>query len=136
MKMKNSRQIGRETLLYLVFGFLTTVISVAVFWLCQRASLSAVPANTVSTAAAILFAFITNKIIVFEHKSASALNLLAEFLKFCLGRLATYLLETFLLWVAVDNLRYNGAICKLATTALVIALNYFISKLLVFRKRG
>jgi putative flippase GtrA len=44
-------------------------------------------------------------------------------------------LETVLILVTVDLLGLNGNWMKLATSVLVVVINYVASKLLVFRKR-
>ena len=56
-----------------------------------------------------------------------------EFVKFVGTRVASWLVETGILFLAVDMLQWNGIVWKLITSVLVVVLNYVGSKLLVFR---
>ena len=48
-------------------------------------------------------------------------------------RVASWLVETGVLFLTVDMLHWNGIVWKLVTSVLVVVLNYVGSKLLVFR---
>ena len=57
----------KAVLLYLFFGALTTVISIAVYWLFRYPfGLNELVANVLSWLAAVLFAFLTNRVWVFR----------------------------------------------------------------------
>jgi putative flippase GtrA len=90
-------------------------------------------ANTVSTVIAVVFAFFINKFFVFRSASWVLKVVLREFAAFCLGRLATYLMETGLLVVMIDWMGWPSMICKGFTMVLVVVGNYIISKWAVFR---
>ena len=77
----------------------------------------------------------TNKPFVFESKDWSAKTVVPEFTKFVGTRVASGLMETVILMVAVDMLGWNGVIWKLVTNVIVVILNYIGSKLLVFRRK-
>lgn len=125
----------RSIITYLVFGVLTTVVNYLVYYpLYNAAGLSAAISNSVSWAAAVVFAYFTNKLFVFESKTWEAKVALPEFLKFVGLRLASGVAETGLLLVFVDLLRFNGNIWKIITSILVVILNYVFSKFLVFKK--
>lgn len=125
----------RSIITYLVFGVLTTVVNYLVYYpLYNAAGLSAAISNSVSWAAAVVFAYFTNKLFVFESKTWDAKVALPEFLKFVGLRLASGVAETGLLLVFVDLLRFNGNIWKIITSILVVILNYVFSKFLVFKK--
>ena len=49
-------------------------------------------------------------------------------------RVASGVMETVILFAAVDLLGWNGNIWKLITNVLVVIANYLASKLLVFKK--
>jgi len=85
--------------------------------------------------AAVAFAFLTNKPFVFKSHDWSAKVVLPELTKFVGCRVGSGVLETLILFVTVDCLCWNGNWIKLATSILVIVLNYFGSKLLVFQKK-
>ncbi len=125
----------KETVFYLIFGVLTTLISIAVFMLLCDFGLKATIANTIATVIAVVFAFVTNKIYVFESKNFAMKAVINEFLKFTLSRFATYLIETAILFVFVDTLNYNSTYLKILTSILIIILNYILSKKAVFTQK-
>jgi len=129
------RHINRETIYYLIFGGLTTVIGFSSFIVFVYLNMSIAAANTISTVLAVLFAFVTNKAFVFRSKSWEAKLVIKEFLSFCTSRLFTFLVETALLIVLVDILHFNSTIMKGLTMVIVVAGNYVLSKRLVFRTK-
>jgi len=124
-----------NVLSYLFFGGLTTVVNYVVYLPCfNLLGLSAAVSNVIAWAAAVLFAFLTNKPFVFKSHDWSAKTVWPEFTKFVGCRVGSGVLETAIIFVTVDLLCWNGNWMKLATSVLVVILNYFASKLLVFRK--
>ena len=125
-----------NVLSYLFFGGLTTVVNYVVYLPCfNLLGLSAAVSNVIAWAAAVLFAFLTNKPFVFKSHDWSAKTVWPEFTKFVGCRIGSGVLETAIIFVTVDLLCWNGNWMKLATSVLVVILNYFASKLLVFRKK-
>ena len=125
----------RDILLYLAFGVLTTLVNYAVYLpLYNYAGVSASISNAVAWTAAVAFAFLTNKPFVFKSYDWSMKTVVPELTKFVGCRVGSGVLETAILFVTVDLLQLNGNIIKLAVSVLVVVLNYFGSKLLVFRK--
>jgi putative flippase GtrA len=84
---------------------------------------------------AVAFAYLTNKPFVFKSHDWSRQTVIPELTKFVGCRIGSGLLETVIIFVAVDLLHWNGNIWKLVTSVLVVILNYVASKLLVFRKK-
>ena len=121
---------------YLIFGVLTTLINVAVYSLCYDAL--KIP-NLVSTAVAwviaVAFAFVTNKLFVFESRSWRGAEALKEAVNFVACRLSTGAVEMVLMFVFVDLLAFSGTVMKLICNVIVIVLNYVLSKLIVFKKK-
>lgn len=133
-KMSALVQKYRSELIYLVFGVLTTAVNYAVYLPCYRVfHISAAVSNMIAWVVAVLFAYFTNKPFVFGSHDWSLGVVIPEFLKFVGTRVASGLLETGFLAVAVDGLHGNGTVWKLITSVLVVVLNYIGSKLLVFR---
>lgn len=125
----------KEVITYLVFGVLTTLVNYAVYLpLYNWMHLSATISNVVAWIAAVVFAFLTNKPFVFASHDWSAKTLLTELTKFIGCRIGSGFLETLILFVTVDMLRWDGNLWKLLTGVIVVILNYVGSKLLVFRK--
>lgn len=125
-----------DILVYLVFGVLTTVVNYIVYLPCYNLlMLPAVASNVIAWAAAVAFAFVTNKPFVFRSHDWSAKTVVPELTKFVGTRVASGAMESVIIWVTVDLLGGNGNLWKLATSVLVVVLNYVGSKLLVFRKK-
>ena len=126
----------KQVILYLFFGGLTTLVNILVYWLCTRLlPLSYEPANVAAWIVAVSFAFVTNKLFVFESKSGQTRTLLWELATFFGGRLLTLGAEMLLLWVGIDLLHWHDLVVKVISNLVVILLNFVISKLLVFRKK-
>ena len=124
-----------DMVIYLVFGVLTTVVNYLVYLpLYNLAGCSAAVSNVIAWAAAVAFAYLTNKPFVFRSHDWSLGTVIPELGKFVSCRLASGAMETAIIFLTVDLLRWNGNIWKLVTSVLVVIFNYFASKLLVFRK--
>ena len=128
---------NKEALLYLFFGVLTTLISIAVFWLfTSLVSLDELVANVISWIIAVLFAYLTNRIWVFSSHCETKAALIKEVLSFYGGRVFTLLVEEAILIVFVKLLSFNDMAVKIVAQVLIIVLNYVISKLFVFKKNS
>lgn len=124
-----------DILVYLIFGVLTTVVNYLVYLPCYNLlHLSSALSNVIAWAAAVAFAFVTNKPFVFRSHDWSAKTVIPELTRFIGTRLGSGGLETLILFLTVDWLGLNGNVWKLVTSVLVVVLNYIGSKLLVFRK--
>ena len=124
-----------DILAYLFFGVLTTVVNYIVYLPCYNLlQLSAAVSNAIAWAAAVAFAYVTNKPFVFKSYDWSAKTVVPELTKFVGSRVASGALETAIIFVTVDLLQWNGNLMKLATSVLVVIFNYVASKLLVFKR--
>jgi len=125
-----------DVLSYLFFGGLTTAVNFMVYWPCYNLlSLSAGISNVIAWVVAVAFAFLTNKPFVFKSRDWSAKVVLPELGKFVSCRIGSGTLETVIIFVSVDCLSWNGNWMKLFTGVLVVVLNYFGSKLFVFKEK-
>lgn len=130
--------LNKEVIMYLIFGVLTTVVSLLVYYGCIYTFLNpenAVQlqiANIISWIAGVAFAYITNRKFVFESNEA---NQLKEISKFVTSRLATLFLDMIIMFIGVTCLHGNDKIVKLISQVLVIIGNYIFSKLFVFKKQ-
>ena len=121
---------------YLFFGVLTTAVNYIVYLPCYNLlSFSAAISNMIAWIAAVAFAYLTNKPFVFCSHDWSAKTVIPELTKFVGARIASGVLETGIIFLTVDLLRWNGNVMKLVTSVLVVIMNYVASKLLVFRQR-
>ena len=125
-----------DVLSYLFFGVLTTVVNYLIYLpVYNFCGLSAALSNMIAWVGAVIFAFLTNKPFVFHSHDWFAKTVVPELTKFVSCRIASGVLETVILFLAVDCMNWNGNIWKLVTQVLVIIINYVGSKLLVFRKK-
>lgn len=125
-----------DILIYLVFGVLTTVVNYAVYLpVYNFCGISAAVSNMIAWVVAVIFAFLTNKPFVFHSHDWSVKTVVPELIKFVSCRLASGVMETVILFLAVDLMAWNGNVWKLVTQVLVIIINYVGSKLLVFRNK-
>lgn len=131
-----------EIIRYLFFGGLTTLVNWLVYYVMLRISSNAMlVSNAVAWLLAVLFAYITNKNYVFQNKTENLKELLREFVLFIGGRVASGVVEIFLPTLLYEiGLRQEifgiyGALAKGITSVLVILINYFFSKVVVFRKK-
>lgn len=125
-----------DVITYLFFGVLTTAVNYLVYLpVYNLLGLSAAVSNAIAWVVAVAFAFLTNKPFVFKSHDWSAQTVVPELTKFVSCRVASGVMETLILLLTVDMLHWNGNVWKLLTSVLVVILNYFGSKLLVFKKK-
>ena len=130
---------GREYILYLVFGVLTTVVNYIVYIpLASFLGMEVTLANAIAWVAAVAFAYITNRKWVFESRADGAGNILREIGEFDLGRLITLGLEELILFVFIDLIHLDSSlwkiVIKLFASVITIVLNYVFSKFIIFKK--
>ena len=127
----------KSVLLYIFFGGLTTVISIGSFALCnQWLMVNELIANVISWICAVSFAYVTHRVWGFRSSAKGARQILSEALSFFSGRLVTRGIEEMMLLVFVTIARMNGMVIKVIAQFVVLVLNYFISKLVVFRSKA
>ena len=125
-----------DILSYLFFGGLTTLVNYLVYLPCFNwLQLSASVSNAIAWVFAVAFAFVTNKPFVFKSHDWSAKVVIPELTKFLGCRIGSGVLETAILFLTVDLLHWDGNLLKVITSVMVVILNYFGSKLLVFTKK-
>lgn len=91
--------------------------------------------TAVSWCAAVLFAFVTNKLFVFQSRSLSLNHLWKEFVAFVGCRAATGVFTMVAMIVMVDFLHLNEFLGKLIVSAISLVMNYIFSKLFIFKKK-
>ena len=131
----------KEIINYLIFGILTTLVNLITKYILLFTILD--PTNgfqlqiaiIISWVVAVIFAYFTNRKFVFESKNQ---NKLKEFISFVVARIATLLLEMFIMWFFVTLLKLNSnlyvVIFTLVAQVAVVIGNYIFSKLFVFKK--
>lgn len=131
----------KELLLYLIFGVATTLVNFVIYSLLVKGfSCEMTLGNTIAWCGAVLFAFFTNKVFVFESRSFRLAVLAREFLPFLGARAVSGVVEIFaptLLYsigFAFDLFGVKGLGVKAIVSIVIILLNYVFSKWIVFKK--
>lgn len=126
----------KSYILYLVFGGCTTLINLLTYTVFTRLFQWDMQFSVVlSWICAVLFAFVTNKLFVFESKSLEKKRVLKEVVFFFGGRIFSLLMEMGIMFVFVTLLHMHDILIKLVANVFVIIANYFISKFLVFQNK-
>lgn len=121
-----------EMIRYIIIGGLTTLINFIIYdALIYGLHLHWSVANTFAWAGAVIFAFITNKKIVFKNESSS---LWKEIISFTSLRFATLVCENILLFIFIQSMSVNEMISKLIVSVVTIILNYVFCKKIIFKK--
>ena len=135
-KIKELYTKYKEIINYLIFGVLTTVVNIVTYAIFARLfHVDEVVSNIIAQIISILFAYVTNKIYVFESKSTKLKDVLREMVSFFGCRIFTAVLDTLLFSFMIKILFMNDLIAKCITQVVVIVLNYVFSKLIIFRKK-
>lgn len=131
----------QEGMRYLVFGILTTLVNIIVPAILYYGILAPLPENlkvNISTIIAIIaawiFAYVTNKLYVFDTKTSNWKELLKEMVSFISCRIVTAIVEVFLMDWLVTGLEFNYMGMKIFVSVLIIILNFVFSKLIIFKK--
>lgn len=126
--------VNRESVTYIIFGVLTTAVDWITYTILWRMGADYRISTALSWAAAVLFAFVTNKLFVFRSFSMNPVRLWREFASFVTARAATGILTMVMMIVMVSGLRWNEFVGKLIVSAVNLVLNYIFSKWFIFKK--
>lgn len=127
----------KEIINYLVFGGLATIVNFVSYYLFARLlGIDEVISSGLSWFASVLFAYITNKLFVFESKTNTIKDFLKEMTTFFLARVLSGILcdvGTFALMVKVFHI--NDIFSKIVTQVMVVIVNYVFSKFFIFKNQ-
>ncbi|WP_296790730.1 GtrA family protein [uncultured Methanobrevibacter sp.] len=124
-------KIEKELFWYVVFGVLTTLVNIGVYFVLTRLGINYLLSNILAWFFSVLFAYVTNRRWVFESKSP---NVLKECVLFFSGRIFSGVIDTGLMWLFIDVLAIGDVISKTVIQVIVVVLNYVISKWVVFNE--
>ena len=134
--MKRLYKKYEEIIKYLIIGGLTTLVSIvsySIFRLVLNWSL--VSSEVLSWLLAVLFAYITNKNIVFKSKNK---NVLKESVFFFVFRIVTLFIGIYVLifleWLMPSTDLWITA-SKVIQQAVIFVLNYIFSKFFIFKQK-
>lgn len=125
----------REVLLYLVFGALTTLVNIVSFYILRKLNIAIYISNVIAWVLSVLFAFITNKLFVFESKNKKAKENVKEAISFFSFRILSLVFDMAFMYLMIQIFSVNEMISKVISNVLVIILNYVFSKLFIFKSK-
>ena len=130
-----AKLLNRETISYLLFGVLATVVSIGSYYISSRILINFIGydetvmcSNVVSWVCAVAFAYVTNKIWVFQSKTKGFKDLLREMSAFSFG------FEMAWMYITAILIGINDTICKILAQFAIVVMNYVFSKLFIFKK--
>ena len=125
--------LTKEVILYIVFGVFTTVVNLASFYVMNSIlNWNENISNFIAILLAVIFAYITNKDLVFHASAKGLKERIQQFCKFMIGRAFTMVVE-FVGGFLLFKLPIPNIITKTGLTVIVIILNFFISKFFAFK---
>lgn len=132
IKKLTKKILTKEVILYIAFGIFTTVVNLGSFFIMNsllhwEENIS----NLIAILLAVLFAYITNKDLVFHSYAKGIKNRIIQFIKFMIGRAFTMIVE-FIGGILLFQFPIPNIITKGGLTIIVIILNFFISKFFAF----
>ena len=150
MKIKELILKYKEIIIYLVFGVLTTAVNFVAFWILSKLLGEDLYLlnNAIAWVVSVVFAFVTNKLFVFNSKSWALKTAGKELVEFVGARVFSFGIEEGGMWIFIDLLNFGAKgitifgifisgqiIVKLILAVIVVVLNYFFSKFIIFKNK-
>ena len=126
--------MNREVISYLIFGVLTTLVNWVVYAAMVKVHIDYRIATAAAWAVSVLFAFIVNKIFVFQSYNLRPAYVMKEITSFVACRAVSGVMEMVFMIVMVSWIHMDEYISKIAVSVIVVVVNYVFSKLFIFRK--
>ena len=125
----------KEQILYVVFGAFTTVVNIVTFAVCTDLfHAGTYSSNLIAWILSVAFAYITNKIWVFESNVHDFKGIMREIVSFVGARLLTLGMDMVIMYIGIDMMHINKLVTKILANVVVIVANYIFSKLFIFKK--
>lgn len=134
--MKNIRTIiskNKKIILYILFGVLTTIVNIIIYGLFRYLKCDYQTSYWFGWFFAVLFAYISNRTLVFESTAKGTHQIIKEVVNFYLARIATGVIGSLIMYFGVSILNQNDFIWNIVQNVFVIASNYILSKLIIFK---
>lgn len=148
--MKKLFEKYRELIIYIVFGALTTLVNYIIHFAMRFVGANYYASLSLAWLGAVIFAYVTNKIFVFDSK-AKGKEALREFALFVGARVFSYGLELLISFIFIDLARADRFVwapsftetvipvgellVKTFAQVLIVITNYIFSKLVIFKKK-
>lgn len=125
----------KEIILYCFFGVVTTAADLGVSYLLYWFGVDVHLTDLIGWICGVLVAYLTNRTWVFESKRHGFLPIATELVGFAGGRVMTFFMQEGLVFIFYDLCNFDKYLVRLGVGVIVVVVNYFISKLLIFRKK-
>ena len=131
----------QEGMRYLIFGALTTIINILTYAIFASFILKNLPTDElrvniseiIAFIVALIFAYVTNKIYVFNSKTKNIKQLVKEITSFTSCRIITEIISILMMNMAIW-FSINDIFMKVVANIVVIILNFVFSKIIIFKK--
>ncbi|RHW48537.1 GtrA family protein [Bombilactobacillus bombi] len=135
--MKNLIKKYWDVISYLIFGGLTTLINLLVFYelYTWHHILGYQAANVIAWLLSVIFAYLTNKQFVFNSHQSSKKAVLKELESFFFFRFLSLIIDMGILKVGIGIMQANSLIVKLLDNIIVVIANYVFSKVFIFKEK-
>ncbi|WP_252221726.1 MULTISPECIES: GtrA family protein [unclassified Clostridium] len=134
--MVANKFVNKETISYLIFGILTTLVDAVVFFISNKIlNIEYVLSTIIAWILAVIFAYFTNKIWVFNSKNMKFNLILKEAFAFFIARLLSLGFTIVWMIVSVEMLKSDEFVAKILANIFVVIMNYFFSKILIFKNK-
>ena len=130
--------VGTTLVNFLTYKLFNVILGVDLYWV----------SNIIAWFVSVVFAYVTNKLFVFESKKWEPGLVLKEASSFFAARVFSFLLEEAGLFLFVDLLSFDDIsinilsfeisgefIAKIILAVVVVIVNYVLSKLVIFKKK-
>ncbi len=124
----------KEAISYLFFGVLTTIVNLISYKFFTILQVDLYVSVVLAWILSVVFAFITNKLFVFESKSWEMAILGKELVLFLSARILSLGIDLVAMGVMVNIIHIQDMIAKLVANVIVVIVNYIFSKFLIFKK--
>ncbi|KRM75230.1 GtrA family protein [Secundilactobacillus collinoides] len=134
-KIKQLWQQYASVISYLVFGVLTTVVNIGVFDVLDTyAHWNYQVATVLAWFISVLFAYITNKLWVFNSKTTTSQALMTELGSFFFFRILSLFMDMAMMWLGISILHASPLLTKVVDNVVIVVVNYLFSRVFIFKR--
>jgi len=135
-KLKEIYQKHKQVITYIIFGGLTTLVNFVVYYpAVNLLHIHYMAAQVIAWIIAVLFAYVVNKIYVFDSKTTEKKTIAKELISFFTVRLFSFAVESAILFVLTDVMLISENISKIPASVITVVMNYVTGKFIVFKKK-
>lgn len=126
----------KEILWYGFFGVLTTLVNIISFYLLDKTGMNVYINNFIAWFLSVLFAFVTNKLFVFNSKSLDKKVVIKEIFSFFFFRILSLGIDMAGMYICISIMNLGKMLSKVLMNVIVIVANYIFSKIFIFKKES